>query len=614
MATSSYKPSPKALFVLSVIFVLALSFRIAYLAQYRNTAAFPVLPESDADFYYQRAQEIASGDIFNSKAFLKWPFYAYLLAFLFKVSANSVPLVYALQFLLGASTCVLVYFIARRLFNEATGLIAALLYACYGLFIFYEGLLIYTSLSLFLNALLFLLVLRAQDNPGAKKLFCLGMLLGVATITQGNIIIFGVLAVLYILWQKGLGSAKYIRYFSCFCLGTGLVLGVLVLRSYVVDREAVLLTGNTGLNFYIGNSAEANGTLVWPKNLSPTAEAMLRDASAIARLNNPGKRLKPSGISAFWFKRAGDFIKNNPYAYLKLLSIKVKYLLSPREIIFEPEYYFVRGGVVFKIMLMGLQLILPFAFLGMFLNIRNWRKTLLLYLVVATLSFSIILFFVQAKFRIMLVPFFMVFAASGAFQFWEALRQKRFARFWPLSLMLIALFILLNQARINKTPFTNTQAGLDEFRYHFSRAIAYEKVPDYQAALSELNLADEVQPGNHNIAYSRGAIYYSMNKFDKAEEEFKRAIAISPFFVDAYYNLGFLYNRERRTNEAIALLEKAAFLDPDDIGVMFELSRAYRAKGMLGQAREELRLILEKTKYRPLERAVIEKELSELGE
>lgn len=596
-----------------LVVILALFFRLAYFTDYKNTPVFPMLAESDADFYYQRAGDIASGDIFNGRAFLKWPLYAYLLAFLFKISANNILFIYALQFLSGLATCVLIYFIGRELFDPATGLIAGLLYACYGLVVFYEGLLIYTSLSLFLNALLFLLILKICQNPQAKNLFWLGIFLGICTITQGNIVVFGVLAVICILWQNKAGFIKSIRYFLGFCLGLGLVLSVLVLRSYVVDREITLLTGNTGLNFYIGNGPEADGTLVWPKNLSPTAGAMLRDARAIAQLS-AARQLKPSEVSDFWFNKAMDFIKENPSAYFKLLLKKAGYLFSPGELIFEPEYPFIRGKIrIFKFMFMDLQVILPLAFLGMILNLKNIRKTALLYLILFALTFSIILFFVQAKFRIMLLPYLVVFAGCGIFKLWQSFRERKLLRLGSQIAILSLVFILLNPLPGNKNRIGNTQANFREFYYHFSRAIAYEKNRDYPSALNELNLAAKIKPDNHNVIYSTGVIYYNMHKLDKAEGQFKRAIAISPFFVDAYYNLGFLYNQTKRFDEAIAVLEKAAFLDPDDIGIGFELARSYQAKGRLKQAREELNLLLKKARYRPLDKAVIEKELAGLG-
>jgi tetratricopeptide (TPR) repeat protein len=229
-----------------------------------------------------------------------------------------------------------------------------------------------------------------------------------------------------------------------------------------------------------------------------------------------------------------------------------------------------------------------------------------------TLALSIIVFFVQAKFRVMLLPFLMIFAGCGILEFWETFRKRKFLRLGFLSLIFCLFFILLSPMQGGKSLAKETQMNVAEFRYHYSKAMAYEKDMDYQSALNELVLADRIQPDNPNIIYSSAVIWYDLNKLDKAEEQFKRVIEISPFYVDAYYNLGFLYNQKRKFDEAITLLEKAAFLDPDDIGVSFELAKAYRAKGMLKKAKQELEPLLKKTKYRPADKAMVEKALGEI--
>lgn len=526
---SGYQIEKKEPLLILLLFAIALFLRTAYFIDYKNTAAFPVLACSDGDFYYQRAMEISGGDIFTDQAFARWPFYAYFLAFLFKISATNVTLVYLLQFLLGALNAVFLYFIARRLFNEFTAFFAGLLYVSYGLFIFYEGLLIYTSLSLFLNLLLFLLILRLNDAARLKGLFWLGLLLGICTITQGNIILFGLPAIGWVLWRKSSGFAKLIFHFLVFGLGLGLILGVLLLRSYIIDKDLTLLTGNVGLNFYIGNNAKADGTLNCPGNINPTAYGMLRDARIIAQLN-AGRQLSPSQVSRFWFNKAIDFIKGNPRDYFRLLFKKTAYLFSPRELIFEPEYVPILGKIrIFKIMFMDLNFILPFMFLGIFLNLKNFKKLILLYMAAITLAVSVILFFVQAKFRIMLVPFFMLFAASAIESLEDAIRNKKTVRFAILLLGVIIFFIFLKPSPRNMTP-PDAPDNQTEFRYHFSKAIGYERISDYPAALAELNLASRIQPANHNIVYSLGVIYYGLGRVDEAEKMFKQAISLYPFF------------------------------------------------------------------------------------
>ncbi len=594
------------------IFAIALFFRAAFFWDYKNTAAFPLMPYSDSDFYYQRANEIAAGDIFNSKAFMRWPVYAYLLAFLFKLSATNIAFVYWLQFLLGVCSCLLLYFVARILFNQSVGFIAALFYAWYGLFVFYEGLLLYVTVSLFLNLLFFLMLLRLKDKLNNRNLFGMGVFLGICAITQGNILFLGAPGIVWVLWQAGLKFRKLISYFLCFILGLGLILGALLLRSYIVEKDLVLFTGNTGVNFYIGNNPQAGSVLTWPKELSGTSEGMLKDARVIAKIST-GRELKSSEVSRFWMNKAADFIKKSPGDYLKLLSKKVTALFGPQEWVYEPEYYPVFAKVrIFKIMFLDLTFILPLAFLGMALNLRNFKKTALLYLAVITLSAGIILFFVQAKFRVMLAPFFMLFAASAAYSLWDLIKRRKAAQFMSLLLILLLFFTLSKRQGMNLAAAKQEQGNMAEFRYHFSKAIGYEQGLDYKSALDELILAERIRPDNHNIIFSFGSIYYYLNRLNEAEAKFKQAISVSPFFTDAYYNLGFLYNQMQRYEEAIAVLKKAVFLEPDDIAARFELAKAYKAKGMFQESRSEFEFILKKTKNQPANQAAVKKELLDL--
>jgi len=87
-------------------------------------------------------------------------------------------------------------------------------------------------------------------------------------------------------------------------------------------------------------------------------------------------------------------------------------------------------------------------------------------------------------------------------------------------------------------------------------------------------------------------------------------MGIFPFYIDAYYNLGFLYNQEHRFDEAIAVLERGSFLDPEDAAIYFELGKAYKAKKDLAKAKDKFNIALSKMpRWRKEDRQLIEKEL-----
>jgi tetratricopeptide (TPR) repeat protein len=76
-------------------------------------------------------------------------------------------------------------------------------------------------------------------------------------------------------------------------------------------------------------------------------------------------------------------------------------------------------------------------------------------------------------------------------------------------------------------------------------------------SMKDISSAD---PKTHN---NLGDMYGRHGDFKKAEEEFKKAIAINPNYGDAYHNLGNTYLQTERLELAIQSYEKAASINPN---------------------------------------------------
>jgi tetratricopeptide (TPR) repeat protein len=613
MLKYNYQIDKKEAFSILIIFIIALLFRALYFNDYKNTVVYPLLPYSDGYFYFLWGKDIASLDILGSQIFMKWPLYAYLLGLFFRISNNSVFSVYALQFLLGAVNCILVYFIAKTVFNKIAAFIAALLSAFYGLFIFYDGLLIYITLSIFLNSLLFLFFLHIQNKPNKKNLLWAGVFTGLCTLAQANIITFGILASFWVSWQSHQGLKKILYNFFYFLVGLCVILGLVAVRNYHVGKDLVLLSSSTGFNFFLGNNLETDGLFRIPEYLAPTADGMLRDSKIIAKFACH-RDLKVSEVSGYWLAKAAEFIKNNPVMYLKLLFSKVVYLFSPKAFIYELEYYFLKDNIrVFRNLFMDLRFILPFAVLGAALCLKEFKKTALLYLILLSLALNMVLFFVQEKFRIAMTPFLIIFAAYAMFSLWHKIKKKDYRKFLLLCLLPLSIFILSKYDIFAKYRSNYTKENYLNSAYHLQKALLYEGSSDFKNALVELRLAEQIKPDYHYTLFTFGLVYYRMNDPDMAESKFREAIRVCPFFADAYYNLGVMYNRQKRFDEAVIALEKVVSLDSDDFAARFELGKAYKARGEFKKAGHELSLAAKKiNRWRSEEKALIEKEMSEI--
>src|SRR4030042_6913840 len=124
----------KDFYFLLILAVVASLLRLWYFQDFQETAAYPLLTNSDSHFYYTWARDIASGDVLNRTAFMKAPLYAYLLGFFFKLFGASIAIAQHIQFIFGIAHILVVYYIARNFFGPRTSFLAGLLCSCYGLF------------------------------------------------------------------------------------------------------------------------------------------------------------------------------------------------------------------------------------------------------------------------------------------------------------------------------------------------------------------------------------------------------------------------------------------------------------------------------------------------
>ena len=77
-----------------------------------------------------------------------------------------------------------------------------------------------------------------------------------------------------------------------------------------------------------------------------------------------------------------------------------------------------------------------------------------------------------------------------------------------------------------------------------------------------------------------GAALAQAGRYAEAEAEFRAAAVLSPRFVDARANLGMLYLRQRRFDEAVPLLRDALALDPTRRAVQDNLDRALARRAL----------------------------------
>ncbi|HYS05792.1 MAG TPA: tetratricopeptide repeat protein [Candidatus Dormibacteraeota bacterium] len=429
--------------------VLALTLRLVYVFQVKDTSL--VTPdELDPGFYYNWAKEIASGDWLGKGAFVQSPLYAYLLGFLMTLIGKSVGPILVFQSLVGTATVLLTYVLGRRLFGHWHGVLAGLLIALYGPFLFFEGMVMKTFLSPFLTVLLLLVLDVARqaarsdgEAPGRRVLWLFGAagaVFGLTTLDRDNFILLAPILAVLALWLGGGLRRRGLLAAGAFTLGTVLMIVPVTVRNWAVSHEFVLLTTGGGEVFFIGNNADANGLYVPPPFVRP--DPKYEHADFVARASEiSGKRVTAMQSSWFWFDQGMQFIKEEPLSWLRLIGRKfVQFwnfyelpdnldyqilqrfssLLAAVNVTFPPPGWAtlsVPSGSSWAAVRIHLVstfgTIAPLGLLGIFLTRRQWRRLVPLYVLLFGYMATVLLFFNFSRFRVPVVPILAVFAAES---------------------------------------------------------------------------------------------------------------------------------------------------------------------------------------------------------
>ncbi len=146
-------------------------------------------------------------------------------------------------------------------------------------------------------------------------------------------------------------------------------------------------------------------------------------------------------------------------------------------------------------------------------------------------------------------------------------------------------------------------SGSKDRELYLTLAQVYEKGKDYpemEKAIGEAEKLSESKADKETIYFMRGAMYEKMKKFDQAETEFRKVLAVNPQSSSAMNYLGYmLADRNSRLDEARDLLHKAIELDPFNGAYLDSLGWVYYRLNKLDEAENYLRRSLERIQGDP---------------
>ena len=122
------------------------------------------------------------------------------------------------------------------------------------------------------------------------------------------------------------------------------------------------------------------------------------------------------------------------------------------------------------------------------------------------------------------------------------------------------------------------QLDPDDWYTHHRMGYAYYSVGEYEAAAEAYGRVLELTPGNGDALLNRGGLLFALERFDEAEDEFRRLVSVRPDG-DAHTNLGTSLFYAGEFRQAADQYERALRHDPGDYEKLGYLAASYAELG-----------------------------------
>ena len=537
-----------------IVLVIALAVRIIYLRLYHN---LPDWNQLTVDNYYHHnwAISIVNGNIFGDTTYFRAPFYIYCLAIFYKLLGISLWTGRIFGLIVGLLSILFTYKIGKKVFNKRVGLISALIQSFYPICIYFESELLLDPLFTLLLQISLYYFLKWWEDRTFKNIFFCGIFLGFAAITRPTVfIIIPVIIVFIFLLLKAFKIAY--RHSIILLLGTFLIILPIFLRNIIVAHDPVLIASQGGINFYIGNNDAADGvSAILPEPLG--FNWRIQQITHIAEVSEH-RSLKPGEVSSFWLHKTLRWITKHPYRFFQLYLQKLYHNFSNREISNNRDLkYFFKKIPLLKDNPLSFGIIFAFAVVGFIYQSHRNKKAV--FLTVIILSYVIVssIFFFSSRFRLPLIPFYIILASFMVYQIPSLLKKK-----WP-TLLLLLLFLYVT-AFFSFYPLVKLPRG-NPSQHLLSQGLYYSSCNNYKKALELFKKANRIDPLFPETDLDIGVAYLKLGQTDSAQYYFRQETKKHPLRTKAYTNLASLYFINNHINKALQKIKYPLKAKPYDV-------------------------------------------------
>jgi tetratricopeptide (TPR) repeat protein len=447
-----------------------------------------------------------------------------------------------------------------------------------------------------------------------------GLAMGLSAITRPSILVTLPFALWWLNSRRDSQGKQYVAIVVACAMA---IIAPVTVRNALVGHDLVFIASQGGVNFFIGNNPSADGVHAVVPGTRADWWGGYDDTRRIAQAGRE-RVLKPSEISAFWYRRGVAFLFHEPRAAMRLYLRKICLMLGNAEPSNERQLYFQRKhSAVLSVLVVNFAFILASATAGLVVlraRARNdLRDGLLPLLLAVAYALGIVAFFVTSRYRLPVAMFLIPLSAAGCSEMIALARRRAWKRCIPAVLVgsLVAVGSLANPLRISQLADARGAyaLGVDYYRdcnYHEAMNWLNQSVQDDstyaptwamlgracartgrpEVAIIDLEKACALDSTFSDAFHWLGVVYQKAGNDTLAERAYRRAIALDGTRVETLTNLAGVCFRAGRRENARLLLERALAVDSTYANALYGIGLYWEFNGEYNRATDAYRRAL----------------------
>lgn len=388
---------------LFLIFVLAFILRLAFSVFYWVDK--PIT--HDAQEYLLLANNVVEGKGFayeiepgdKVEHHERAPIYPLFLAGIISIFGKSYVAIKIIQSFIAAFLPLVVFGMAKKLFNERTAITGAFLTAIYPPLIWGTAEFLSETLFTVIAIMGFYFFAKYSVSDSIADLLSASLIMMIAAHTKPVMLMGYPFILLWIFLKKRKTLPSAIKHSLIFALSALLLLIPWTVRNYVVQNKLILIASEGGITFWTGNNSLAVGD----GDMAANPQIKL----ANNRLRQENNYPSPAEMERIYYKEAFRFIREEPLSFFILLVKKTFYFWIPvgRSMsLFSAKHQLISHLSYFPVLL--------FAIAALITLIRRKMTPFLPLISMFSAMIACVIFFPQERYRIPLTdPFLIILAA-----------------------------------------------------------------------------------------------------------------------------------------------------------------------------------------------------------